>query len=62
MSRMGQGAEKARIRSQRGCGFGVRNPFGKDGAPAGARTLDPLIKSQLLCQLSYGRVKKYLHE
>jgi hypothetical protein len=24
------------------------------GRPGGTRTLDPLIKSQLLCQLSYG--------
>ena len=43
MSRMGQGDGKARIGSRRECGNGVRNPFGKDGAPAGARTLDPLI-------------------
>lgn len=43
MSRMGQGAGKAQIRSQRGCGSSVRNPFGKNGAPAGARTLDPLV-------------------
>ena len=42
---MGRDAGKVRIRSRRECGNGVRNPFGKDGAPAGARTLDPLIKS-----------------
>ena len=52
---MGQGDGKERIHRQRECGNSVRNPFDKDGAPAGARTLDPLIKSQLLCQLSYGR-------
>ena len=32
---MGQGAEKARIRSQRGCGFGVRNPSAKMVRPQG---------------------------
>lgn len=31
--------------------FQLFNPF--KSRPAGARTLDPLIKSQLLCQLSY---------
>ena len=29
--------------------------MGESGAPGRARTYDPLIKSQLLCQLSYGR-------
>ena len=43
MSRMGRGDGKERINRRRGCGFGVRSPFGKDGAPAGARTLDLLI-------------------
>ena len=31
-----------------------RNPLFLYGKPAGARTRDPLIKSQLLYQLSYG--------
>jgi hypothetical protein len=30
-----------------------------NGASGGIRTHGPLIKSQLLCQLSYGRIKKY---
>jgi hypothetical protein len=42
--------------NKKGLKFNDLKPFFVTGVPAETRTLDPLIKSQLLYQLSYGDI------